>query len=210
MRASREKYRPINDSKYLIKGCYDIISEKKVRVTELPVGTWTDNYKQYIEDLIDGDNSKKPGAKKKKNSNPVKDYVDMSTDTSVDITITFAPGIINGLVMSETEYGCNALEKLLKLYTTRTTTNMHMFDEKEKLRKFSSAKDIADYYIGVRLETYVTRKKHQLGALIKDAMVLSNKARFISAILDGTLDLRRKKKNAVSEMLHDAKIRRRR
>jgi hypothetical protein len=40
---------------------------------------------------------------------------------------------------------------------------------------------------------------------MKDAMVLSNKARFISAILDGTLDLRRKKKNAVSEMLHDAK-----
>ena len=87
----------------------------------------------------------------------------MSTDTSVDITITFAPGIINGLVMSETEYGCNALEKLLKLYTTRTTTNMHMFDEKEKLRKFASAKDIIDYYIGVRLDTYVSRKKHQLG-----------------------------------------------
>ena len=107
--------------------------------------------------------------------------------------------------MSETEYGCNALEKLLKLYTTRTTTNMHMFDEKEKLRKFTSAKDIADYYIGVRLETYVTRKKYQLGALMKDAMVLSNKARFISAILDGTLDLRRKKKSAVSEMLHNAK-----
>lgn len=195
---------PINDSKYLIKGCYDIVSEKKVRVTELPVGTWTDNYKQHIEDLIEGDTSKKAGAKKKKNSSLVKDYVDMSTDTSVDITITFAPGIINRLVMSETEYGCNALEKLLKLYTTRTTTNMHMFDEKEKLRKFTSAKDIIDHYINVRLETYVARKKHHLGSLMKDAMVLSNKARFIGAILDGTLDLRRKKKHVVSEMLHKA------
>ena len=196
---------PINDSKYLIKGCYDIISEKKVRVTELPIGTWTDNYKQHIEDLIEGDSSKKAGTKKKKNSSLVKDYVDMSTDTSVDITITFASDVVNGLVMSETEYGCNALEKLLKLYTTRTTTNMHMFDEKEKLRKFSSAKDIIDYYINVRLETYVARKKHQLASLMKDAMVLSNKARFIASILDGTLDLRRKKKHAVSEMLQNAK-----
>ena len=196
---------PINDSKYLIKGCYDIISEKKVRVTELPIGTWTDNYKQHIEDLIEGDASKKAGTKKKKNSSLVKDYVDMSTDTSVDITITFASDVVNGLVMSETEHGCNALEKLLKLYTTRTTTNMHMFDEKEKLRKFSSAKDIIDYYINVRLETYVARKKHQLASLMKDAMVLSNKARFIASILDGTLDLRRKKKHAVSEMLQNAK-----
>ena len=196
---------PINDSKYLIKGCYDIISEKKVRVTELPIGTWTDNYKQHIEDLIEGDSSKKAGTKKKKNSSLVKDYVDMSTDTSVDITIIFASDVVNGLVMSETEYGCNALEKLLKLYTTRTTTNMHMFDEKEKLRKFSSAKDIIDYYINVRLETYVARKKHQLSSLMKDAMVLSNKARFIASILDGTLDLRRKKKHAVSEMLQNAK-----
>ena len=40
---------------------------------------------------------------------------------------------------------------------------------------------------------------------MKDAMVLSNKARFIASILDGTLDLRRKKKHAVSEMLQNAK-----
>jgi DNA topoisomerase-2 len=198
------KISQINDTKYLIKGCYDIISEKKVRVTELPVGTWTDNYKQYIEELIEGDTSKKAGAKKKKSASLVKDYVDMSTDTTVDITITFATGVLNGLVMSETEYGCNALEKLLKLYTTRTTTNMHMFDEKEKLRKFSCAKDIANHYIDVRLKTYVARKKHQLGALMRDAMVLSNKARFISAVLDGTLDMRRKKKSEVSEMLCNA------
>ena len=81
---------------------------------------------------------------------------------------------------------------------------MHMFDEKEKLRKFSCAKDIANHYIDVRLKTYVARKKHQLGALMRDAMVLSNKARFISAVLDGTLDMRRKKKSEVSEMLCNA------
>ena len=97
----------INDTKYLLKGKYDIIGQDLVRITELPIGTWTDDYKQYIETLIDGDQKKG----KKKNS-IVKDYTDQSTDILVDITIKLAPGIANDYVMKETEYGCNALEKL--------------------------------------------------------------------------------------------------
>ncbi len=192
----------INESKWLIKGKYDIISDKKVRVTELPVGTWTDDYKKYIEDLIEGDTGKK--SRKKKSSGVVRDYTDMSTDVSVDITITFNSGVVQPLLTQETEYGCNALEKLLKLYTTRTTTNMHMFDETEKLRKFSSPEEIVDCYMGPRRQAYADRKKHQIGILTRESTVLSNKARFIGAILDDSLDLRKKKKDVVSAMLASA------
>jgi DNA topoisomerase-2 len=125
----------------------------------------------------------------------------MSTDVAVDLTIKFAPDVISSLLVEETEYGCNALEKLLKLYTTRTSTNMHMFDEKEKLRKFKSVTDIIDHYIGVRLGIYVERKKAQVATLTREANILSNKARFISEILDDTLDLRKKKKAVVSAIL---------
>ena len=59
----------IDDSKWLFKGCYEIISNKEVRVTELPIGTWTDDYKKYIEDLIQGDTkTTKAGTKPKKKS----------------------------------------------------------------------------------------------------------------------------------------------
>ena len=199
---------PIDDSKWLFKGCYEILSNKEVRVTELPIGTWTDDYKKHIEDLIQGDTkTTKAGTKAKKKSSTssvIKDYTDMSTDVLVDITIKFSTNEIEKLKTKETEYGCNALEKLLKLYTTRTTTNMHVFDEKEKLRKFDTPEQVIDHYMGVRMHTYVVRRNHQIKVLEREAMVLSNKARFISEVLDDKVDLRRKKKDVVNAMLSKA------
>ena len=191
----------ISSSKWLIKGCYNIINSKEVRVTELPVGLWTDDYKKYIEELIDGGDAKKKGKK----DICIKDYTDMSTDVNVDITLVFHPGKIAELQAKSLENDCNALEKLLKLYTTRTTTNMHMFDETEKLRKYETASEIADHYIGVRMSKYVERKKYQIKNLEKEAKLISNKARFISEILKDTIDLRRKTKDVVIALLIDHK-----
>jgi DNA topoisomerase-2 len=187
--------RPLSTDKWLFKGCYDIISEKEVHITELPIGTWTDDYKKYIEDLIDG------GEKNKKSKGIIKDYNDMSTDVNVDITITFVPHTIEELVIKETEYACNALEKLLKLYTTKTTTNMHMFDEDEKLKKFDNASEIVEHFMSVRMNIYVKRKENQVSVLEKETLILTNKARFIGDILNDKLDLRRKKRDVVTSIL---------
>jgi DNA topoisomerase-2 len=195
---------PVSETKWLFKGCYEVISGKEVRITELPVGTWTDDYKKYIEDLIEGDtktNSKDKAKKKSTTASIVRDYTDMSTDVVVDITIKFANNEIEKLQAKETEYGCNGLEKLLKLYTTRTTTNMHVFDETEKLRKFDTPEELVDHYMGVRMQTYLVRKQHQVGILEREAKILSNKARFITEVLNDTLDLRRKKKDVVNAIL---------
>ena len=181
---------PISESKYLLKGVYEILSDKQVRITELPIGTWTDDYKKYIEDLIDI-----------KPVNQVKDYLDMSTDTVVDFTITFMPGVIAALSGEATDNNCTALEKLLKLYTTRSTTNMHVFDEKEKLIKFTKVEELIERYMQVRLYYYVKRKSYQVVQMEKEACTLSNKARFITELLDDTLDLRKKKTAEVSGIL---------
>ena len=189
------------NTKYLVKGTYEVISPKQVRITELPVGTWTDDYKEYLEDLISG------GDKDKKKECVVRDYNDMSTDKVVDITVTFAVGAIAKLVEDTkgVEQGCNGLEKLLKLYTTRTTTNMHMFDEKEKLCHFKSVAEVVEHFMGVRLEGYVNRKASQIKQLTREMEVLKNKARFITEVLDSTIDMRGKKREQVSEMLCKAK-----
>ena len=125
----------------------------------------------------------------------------MSTDCLVDITITFAVGKINELATKSEGYGCTALDKLLKIYTTQTTTNMHMFDHEEKLRKFASPQDIIDYYMNVRLNVYTNRKKTQLAILKQEITKLSNKAKFILENLNDTIDLRRKKNTEVSVLL---------
>ncbi len=93
------------------------------------------------------------------------------------------------------------MEKLLKLYETKSTTNMHMFDEAEQLRKYETPESIIDSFVAVRNGVYVSRKAAVLKGLEQEAKKLSNKARFITENLDGTIDLRRKKNAQVVALL---------
>ena len=43
----------VGSHKYLVRGCLEIISAKQVRITELPIGTWTEDYKAFLENLIE-------------------------------------------------------------------------------------------------------------------------------------------------------------
>ena len=187
----------ISDGKFLIKGLYEKITDDKIRVSELPVGYWTEDFKELVENLIE------PGQDKdgKKIVSFVKDYDDMSKDTNVDFTITFAKGKLTELEQSKGEYGCNGLEKILKLYTTNTTTNMHLFDSNDTLQKYENVTDIIDSYYDVRLKLYQDRKDYMIAAIEKELVLLSNKAKYIKENLDGTIDLRKKKKEQVIEML---------
>jgi DNA topoisomerase-2 len=187
----------ISDEKFLIKGLYEKLAVDKIRVTELPVGFWTEDFKELLEHWCN------PGEDKDKNKiQPiVKDYEDMSKDTNVDFTITFVKGKLEELEQSKGDYGCNGLEKLLKLYTTNTTTNMHLFDANDTLQKFDTISSIIDSYYSVRLELYKTRKEYIIDSIERHLKLLSNKAKYIQENLDGTIDLRKKKKEQVIEML---------
>jgi DNA topoisomerase-2 len=187
----------IGDTQFLIKGRYDKVGPDKIRVTELPVGLWTENFKELLEELID------PGLNKegKKIVPLVKDYDDMSKDTTVDFTITLQKGKVEELETTQLEHGCNALEKLFKLYTTNTTTNMHLFDADDKLRKYDNIEEIIDDYFETRLKLYSDRKAYLIDALERELLILSNKARYIQELLDGTIDLRKKKKDEIIAML---------
>ena len=203
--------RRIGDTKYLFKGCYTILDEKRIRITELPVGTWTEDYKKFLEHLIEPPAAAAAASKDKDKSSPasnapiVKEYNDMSTDTHVDITITMAPNIIKTYSEKATEFECNLLEKSLGLYTTQSTTNMNMFDANEKLKKYSSAEEIIDDYYGIRLEYYEKRKQYILNALKRELLVLSNRARYITELLDDTIDLRRKTNKMLTALLKERK-----
>ena len=201
--------RRVGDTKYLLKGCYTILDDKKIRITELPIGTWTDDYKNFLENLIEPPAGSKDKDKDKDGSASsapiVKDYNDMSTDTHVDITVTMAANIIKTYSEKATEFECNMLEKVLGLYTTQSTTNMNLFDSKEKLIKYSSAEEIVDSYSVTRLEFYGKRKDALIAALRKELMVLSNRARYITELLEDKIDLRRKTNKQLVELLKERK-----
>ena len=186
----------IADDRYLLKGTYEIVGTDMIRITELPVGTWTGDFKEHLESLIDD-------GKKGKKSYIVKNYTDMSTDTSVDFKVNLVSGTMNKLLPKMTDYGCNELEKRFKLYTTKTTRNMYLFDAEQKLKKYDSIVDIINAYIPVRLHTYGLRIAYLISQLEKEVMILTNKARFIQEQCDDVIDLRRKKQQVVVELLEE-------
>lgn len=186
----------ISESKFLVKGRYEKVAADKIRVTELPVGYWTDDFKEYLEALTE--NVDKNG---KKVTPVVKDYDDMSRDTTVDFVITLTKGKIEELEAVQLDNGCNGLEKQFKLYTTCTTTNMHLFDAQDKLKKYEKVSEIIDDYFITRFNMYEERKKYLIDTLTRQMVILSNKSKYIKEVLDGTIDLRKKKREEVIDML---------
>ena len=188
----------ISDIKFLFKGRYEIVDQDKIRVTELPIGYWTEDFKELLNDL---QNDKDKDGKKIVPF--IKDVFENYTDTTVEFVITFSKGKLKDLESGKGDYGCNGLEKLLKLYSTSSTTNMNLFNSEDKLKKYESVNEIVDDYFDIRLEYYEDRKDNMIEALERDLLILSNKAKYIQAVLDGSIDLRKKKKQEIIDMLQD-------
>ena len=190
------------NSKYLIKGVYQIMGNDKLKITELPIGTWTQDYKEFLESLIINNKEKK--TKTKSYENMIKDYNDMSTDLNIEFIINFNNGCLNLLLQdNNNDYGLNGLEKYLKLYTTQTTTNMHLFNEQEQLRKYNNVYDIVNEYYSIRYRYYNKRKLYLIDLLSKELDTLSNKAKYIQYILDDKIDLRKKNKEQINTILEN-------
>ena len=188
----------ISSHKFLVKGIYEKVGPDKIRVTELPVGFWTEDFKELLESLIDVVD--KNG---KKGTSIVKDYDDMSKDTTVDFVITLQKGKLEELEAQEHDYHCNGILKTFKLYTTNSTSNMHLFDAKDKLKKYDSVCQIIDDYYETRLQMYQVRKDYLTTMLEKELVILSNKRNYIQENLDGSIDLRKKKKEEITQLLKE-------
>lgn len=191
---------PINEAntKFLFRGVYEIIDNDSVRIVELPIGVWIDDFKALLETLCE--NVNKEG---KKTVPVIKDYRDNCTDVLIDFTIIFQKDKLQELLNSKCDYNCNGVEKLLKLYNTSSITNMHLFDANDKLKKYNDVCEIIDDYYITRLEIYNKRKNYLINLLESELSVLRNKARYIEEILNETIDLRRKKNIEIITILED-------
>ena len=188
----------IADQKYLIKGTYEKVAEDKIRITELPIGTWTMPYTTFLETLLDGSTDKDG----KKIAPSIKDMVSMSTEVLVDFTVTLPKGKLEELEAATPDAnGLNGVEKMFKLATTVSTTNMHLFDKDIRLHKYHTVEEIIDAFYEVRIDMYVKRKTAQIVQMEKHLVKLSNRAKYIMDTLSGTVDLRRKKSDQVIDLL---------
>ncbi len=190
----------LNDGqKYLFKGKYELVnSYDTIKITELPIGTWTTPYKTFLEKLMEDKNAK--GKKKKP---IIKSYKDSCTDTSIEFTIKLHLGVLPSLISKKVDNNIDMIEKTFGLTTTKSTTNMYLFDENQKLKKYNTVYDIIDKYFPVRYKTYELRKKYMIDSLEREVKLISNKAKFIQEqiVEPPTLILRKKKKQEVISML---------
>ena len=158
--------------KYATYGAYTQ-QDLTVQITELPVGVWTDDYKEMLEELV---------------GTLVKEYTDHSTDLTVNFTVKLLAPVEN-------------IEKVLKLVTFKSVSNMNLFNEEEKLVKYASVQAIVDAFYPVRLAAYEARRTALLAALSLKLVRVSNKVAYIKAVLDGTVDLRGKKHGDITALL---------
>ena len=169
--------------KWKFQGIYNKISATDVLITELPVGLWTDDYKSYLETLIE--------TKKK---TVIRDYEDNSTDKDVNIIVKFAKGYL------ETKTSID-LEKLLKMSVIKTTHNMHLFNVKEQLKRYNTVREIIDEFYEERLIMYEKRRQYRLKNIEMILKTINNKVLYIEGLLNNKLDLRGKTAITIDTML---------
>ena len=87
----------------LLKVIYNKISDNKIEITELPIGTWTQDYKEFLETLME--------VKEKGKKPLVKDYDDMSTEKNVNFIVEFYPNVLNQLTQTVKDISGNCTEK---------------------------------------------------------------------------------------------------
>jgi DNA topoisomerase-2 len=193
---------------WITKGVYTLDDDKKtVTITELPVGTWTKDYKAFLDEVCQLDEKK---AKKGGDANPVLDATDTYglkgfDDLYNDIDVKF--------VLYFTQEGYDTIrdnhekfEKQFKLTTSWKTTNMTCFNTDFSIVKYKTIGCILEAFIEKRLPMYEERRLSLLEALTTQIEELDAKRRFIQAILDDRLILQKKSDEDIVSNLKECNI----
>ena len=142
-------------------------SGKNIIVTELPPGRWTQDYKEYLDTLIE----------KKKITN----YVNNSTTDDVNFSIEGYTG--------------NDIIKDFKLRKTFHVSNMHLFHPTKGIHKYESPEEILTDFVKIRSETYKKRKAHLIRVLKEKTKKFENMSKFIDMVIHEKLIIFKRKRS---------------
>ena len=152
----------VSHDKYSTWGNVSITNNKKI-VDELPVGMWTDNFKEYLDGLLE--------------TKVIKNVKNYSTPTKVHF------------VIKEEKDGMICTKETLKLQKYLYTSNMVFFNSTTSLKKYNSIDEIIHDFCIVRYSYYSKRKTYILLQLEKKILFLNNKKRFLQDVMSTKLTL---------------------
>lgn len=178
-----------NFSRINIMGKYEIIDDKTVKITELPIGKWTENYKIFLDSMLS--DSKTPVGTKVSKNKIIESYINNSGINKIEFIITFIDGALQDLYKNDT------IEKILGLSTKEPMSNMYLHDANGVIKKYGDMEDIIREFCQVRYELYKTRHEYYLKILDNDLLLISSKVRFIEMVIDRTLIIEKRSEKAI-------------
>ena len=184
-------------SNYISKGIYEL-QHNKIIIKELPIGVWTDNYKNYLETLV-------IDPKNKASKQILRYYNSYCNDLEVHFELICSQDIIDKYNVYSESIKMTKLEKLFKLVGHINVSNLVAFNENNKIVKYNNINEILVSYINVRLNYYVKRKEYLLGMLQSNISLLEVKVRFINEFIENTIIINNRSKQNIIEQLETGK-----
>ncbi|CAJ1084130.1 DNA topoisomerase 2-beta isoform X2 [Xyrichtys novacula] len=176
----------LGQNQYLVSGEVSVIDRNTIEITELPIRTWTQAYKESVlEPMVQG-TEKTPAL--------INDYKEYHTDTTVKFVVRMSE---EKLAQAEAA----GLHKVFKLQSSLTCNSMVLFDHMGCLKRYDSVQDILKEFFELRLHYYKLRKDWMLGSLGAEASKLSNQARFVLEKIEGKITIENKSKRELIRML---------
>ena len=164
----------------------------KVVVEELPIGMWTEDFKEILENGID-------------NKDYLKSYESRYNDVKAEFLLEFTSAKHLDAMMEPLSEGqpWTKLHQDLKLISTKglSISNMYLFDARGEIKKYANTSQIVRAFADVRLAFYDKRKANRLESLEKERTMLGARVAFISGIIEGSLNVMNVSKSDVETQL---------
>ncbi|TMW62920.1 hypothetical protein Poli38472_005538 [Pythium oligandrum] len=173
----------VTDQSFITRGKIEQVNTTTLRISELPVGRWVEDYKKVLWELV--------GKK------AIRSFSEHHSERDVRFDVTFARAELTKLMDKGEEH----LIKLFKLDSSLSTTNMHAFDADGKLVKYDTSENILRAFFPIRLELYTKRKEYMEDKQSRDVLKLQNRIRFIQEVSEGELQSILKERIPKSELI---------
>ncbi len=182
---------------WITRGVYEFLDDDAatIRISELPVGTWTLDYKEFLEKmLVEQEEAKSlwqtASKKAAKEGTPVPEkpaywlqsYEEAYNDTDADFILHMDPDAYH-----EARAYTQEFETRFKLSTSFKTSNMVAFNTAGVLKKYATVGEILEEFYQERHRMYGVRKGHELKRMEEEIRELDARYVFVKAVVDKRL-----------------------
>jgi DNA topoisomerase-2 len=164
-----------NSNQYVMRGIYRVVNTTTVEITELPPSMTYQKYEIYLNSLLE--------------KGIIYAYDDNSAN-SINYTLKFSRSVLTKLITTK------RLDQTLKMIETETE-NLTCLNEHGKLIEFNSIPEVVEYFTKFRLTFYAKRKAHLINKYEEEIVLMSNRAKFIKYIIEGTLKINNRPKSDI-------------